>query len=84
MQLQRSMRGSWYVVELKLSNKHRQLADNSTAMSQQATCKRFHEYCKEHSIQLEAKGFRLSYDTHIPRQAGLSGSSAIVCAGGPQ
>eukprot|EP00877_Chromochloris_zofingiensis_P005287 jgi/Chrzof1/1475/Cz10g09080.t1 len=45
-----------------------------------ATCKRFHEYCRDKAISVPQKGFNLSYDTNIPRQAGLSGSSAIVCA----
>ncbi|KAI5341255.1 PREDICTED: glucuronokinase [Prunus dulcis] len=45
-----------------------------------AICKVFLDYCKENEIQLEARNFTLSYDTNIPRQTGLSGSSAIVCA----
>jgi glucuronokinase len=45
-----------------------------------ATCKVFHAYCAAHKIALHHNNFTLSYDTNIPRQAGLSGSSAIVCA----
>lgn len=45
-----------------------------------AICKTFYSYCKENEINLPAKNFTLSYDTNIPRQTGLSGSSAIVCA----
>lgn len=45
-----------------------------------AICKIFHSHCKRNGIALEDKNFTLSYDTNIPRQAGLSGSSAIVCA----
>ncbi|GAB4847894.1 Glucuronokinase 1 [Ancistrocladus abbreviatus] len=45
-----------------------------------ATCKVFHNYCKENKIELHGGNFTLSYDTNIPRQMGLSGSSAIVCA----
>lgn len=45
-----------------------------------AICKIFHQYCLAHDITLHAGNFSLSYDTNIPRQAGLSGSSAIVCA----
>ena len=37
-------------------------------------------YCQEQGIELQSKGFSLEYDTNIPRQAGLSGSSAIACA----
>ncbi|DBA71160.1 TPA: hypothetical protein ACH3X2_011564 [Trebouxia sp. C0005] len=45
-----------------------------------AMCKRFAMYCQEHGIELQSKNFSLEYDTNIPRQAGLSGSSAIACA----
>lgn len=45
-----------------------------------AMCKRFSEYCKEHDIMLQPMYFSLQYETTIPRQAGLSGSSAIACA----
>ncbi len=47
----------------------------------QAACKRFQEVCQEKGIQLGSKGFTMAYDTNIPRQTGLSGSSGIVCAG---
>lgn len=47
----------------------------------QAICKIFLEACEKRQIRLPAeKNFTLSYETNIPRQAGLSGSSAIVCA----
>ncbi|KAK6153102.1 hypothetical protein DH2020_012741 [Rehmannia glutinosa] len=45
-----------------------------------AICKIFHNYCKDNGISLHEGNFTLSYDTNIPRQTGLSGSSAIVCA----
>ncbi|KAK9272347.1 hypothetical protein L1049_002718 [Liquidambar formosana] len=45
-----------------------------------AICKVFHTYCKDNNIDLHGGNFTLSYDTNIPRQTGLSGSSAIVCA----
>ncbi|XP_044465886.1 glucuronokinase 1-like [Mangifera indica] len=45
-----------------------------------AICKVFHGYCKDNNIYLHDGNFTLSYDTNIPRQTGLSGSSAIVCA----
>lgn len=44
----------------------------------QATCKYFHEYCSLQGISLARKNFTLSWDTNIPRQVGLAGSSAIV------
>ncbi|KAK9158047.1 hypothetical protein Scep_004621 [Stephania cephalantha] len=45
-----------------------------------ALCKIFYRYCKDNEIELHGGNFTLSYDTNIPRQTGLSGSSAIVCA----
>ena len=40
----------------------------------------FHEHWAATATPLPPRGFSLSYDTNIPRQAGLSGSSAIVTA----
>jgi glucuronokinase len=45
-----------------------------------ATCKRFYDYCNMYDVELPTKNFRLRYDTDIPRQVGLGGSSAIVVA----
>ncbi|CAG7881903.1 unnamed protein product [Brassica rapa] len=45
-----------------------------------AICKVFRNYCKDNAIQLHQRNFTLSYNTNIPRQTGLSGSSAIVSA----
>ncbi len=46
----------------------------------QAICKRFWEFCAQRGVELRPGAFIMSYETCIPRQAGLSGSSAIVCA----
>jgi len=46
----------------------------------QATCKKFFEFCLNNGIALVKKNFALSYDTNIPRQVGLAGSSGIVTA----
>ncbi len=46
----------------------------------QATCKRFWEFCAQRGVELAPAAFNMGYETCIPRQAGLSGSSAIVCA----
>jgi glucuronokinase len=43
-----------------------------------ATCKRFNEYCRENGIFLDSRNFSIIYDTNIPRQVGLGGSSAII------
>ncbi|XP_058098968.1 glucuronokinase 1-like [Magnolia sinica] len=45
-----------------------------------SVCMVFFNYCAENKIDLKGGNFTLSYETNIPRQAGLSGSSAIVCA----
>jgi galactokinase/mevalonate kinase-like predicted kinase len=45
-----------------------------------ATCKRFADVCREHGIALPARNFTVRYGTHIPRQVGLGGSSAIINA----
>ncbi|KAI0501968.1 hypothetical protein KFK09_016913 [Dendrobium nobile] len=45
-----------------------------------AICNVFYRYCSDKNIKLKEGNFTLSYETNIPRQAGLSGSSAIVCA----
>ena len=45
-----------------------------------ATCKKFSEYCTSHGIALPRRNFEVRYDTNIPKQVGLAGSSAIVSA----
>ena len=46
----------------------------------QALCVKFHAFCSHKGVALAAQPFTLKYDTNIPKQAGLSGSSAIICA----
>ena len=46
----------------------------------QAACKRFYEVCVARGITPKGPNFTARYDTDIPRQVGLSGSSAIVIA----
>ncbi|MBS1791549.1 MAG: GHMP kinase [Acidobacteria bacterium] len=45
-----------------------------------ASIKRFAEYCQHNDLELPAENFSLRYDSNIPRQVGLAGSSAIVTA----
>jgi glucuronokinase len=45
-----------------------------------AAIKSFAEYCERQGIGLPRRNFSLRYDTDIPRQVGLSGSSAIITA----
>ncbi|GAA4448841.1 hypothetical protein GCM10023189_07300 [Nibrella saemangeumensis] len=45
-----------------------------------AAIKKFLEYCEREQIKLPNKNFSIRYATSIPRQVGLSGSSAIIVA----
>lgn len=45
-----------------------------------AAIKKFLEYCEREQIRLPNKNFSIRYATSIPRQVGLSGSSAIIVA----
>ncbi len=47
---------------------------------QKATVKKFHDYCRDHAIELHRRCFTLSFESDIPRLVGLAGSSAIVTA----
>jgi glucuronokinase len=45
-----------------------------------ATIKRFADYCRERNLKLHDRNFSVRYETNIPRQVGLAGSSAIIVA----
>ena len=45
-----------------------------------ATIKRFVEYCYHQGHQLHDRNFSVRYESNIPRQVGLAGSSAIIVA----
>ena len=45
-----------------------------------AAINKFSDYCRLHRIELENKNFSIRYETTIPRQLGLGGSSAIITA----
>jgi glucuronokinase len=45
-----------------------------------AAVKTFFEYCSRHNLSLVEKNFTLRYESDIPRQLGLGGSSAIIVA----
>ncbi|HPU08067.1 MAG: hypothetical protein WBH86_06715 [Thermogutta sp.] len=45
-----------------------------------ATIKRFVEYCDSQKISLPRRNFSIRYQSNIPRQVGLAGSSAIIVA----
>ncbi|MDZ7262097.1 MAG: GHMP kinase [candidate division KSB1 bacterium] len=45
-----------------------------------ATIKKFYDYCIKNGIELEDKNFTIRYNTNIPRQVGMAGSSAIITA----
>ncbi len=45
-----------------------------------ATIKRFVEYCQSQNIPLHKQNFSVRYESNIPRQVGLAGSSSIITA----
>jgi glucuronokinase len=45
-----------------------------------AALKKFYEYCRDRNIRLHGQNFTVRYESTIPRQVGLGGSSAIVTA----
>ncbi len=45
-----------------------------------ATIKRFVEYCEVRQIPLHSQNFSIRYNSDIPRQVGLAGSSSIIVA----
>ena len=45
-----------------------------------ATIKGFYDYCTKHGIKLKSDNFSIRYESNIPRQVGLAGSSAIIVA----
>ena len=45
-----------------------------------ATLRRFYQHCNAHDISLHGKGFEITFESNIPREVGLAGSSAIIKA----
>lgn len=45
-----------------------------------ASIKAFFDYCRENEIKIKNKNFSVRYNSSIPRQVGLAGSSAIITA----
>jgi glucuronokinase len=45
-----------------------------------ATCTRFASYCQQRGLPLRKANFTIEYETDIPRQSGLGGSSAMIIA----
>jgi len=45
-----------------------------------AVIKKFVEYCDRQEIELHGRNFSIRYESTIPRQVGLAGSSAIILA----
>jgi len=45
-----------------------------------ATIKRFVDYCQANQLKLHSRNFSVRYQTNIPRQVGLAGSSALIVA----
>ena len=45
-----------------------------------ATIKRFRDYCTENGIALHDRNFTIRYQSNVPGQVGMAGSSAIITA----
>ncbi|MBE7558036.1 GHMP kinase [bacterium] len=45
-----------------------------------ASIKKFYDYCVETGVNLPRRNFSVRYETDVPRQVGLAGSSAIITA----
>lgn len=45
-----------------------------------AAIKRFYEWTREKGLVLDSSNFSIRYDSNIPRQVGLAGSSAIIAS----
>ena len=45
-----------------------------------ATVRKFSDYCGKHGHTLHSRNFSLRYESTIPRQVGMAGSSAIITA----
>ena len=45
-----------------------------------AALRRFYQYCQAHDISLLDRGFEITFESSIPREVGLAGSSAIIRA----
>jgi glucuronokinase len=45
-----------------------------------ATIKRFVDYCQAQEIHLHERNFSIRYESNIPRQVGLAGSSSLIIA----
>ncbi len=45
-----------------------------------ATIRRFVDYCERKGLPLHDRNFSVRYETNIPRQVGLAGSSALIVA----
>ncbi len=45
-----------------------------------ATIKRFVDYCQANNLTLHNRNFSVRYETNIPRQVGMAGSSALIVA----
>jgi glucuronokinase len=46
----------------------------------QALIVRFHDYCRDHGIELPNRNFTIEYESTIPLRLGMGGSSAIITA----
>lgn len=84
----------WDQVELVLSQEDRSRFRNIQELARdvqlhgyyggvrlvKSTIKKFVDYCNRHGLTLHDRNFSIRYESNIPRQVGLAGSSAIIVA----
>lgn len=84
----------WDQVEVVLSQEDRSRFDSVDELARdvrlhgyyggirlvKATIKKFVEYCRHRKLALHGRNFSVRYESNIPRQVGLAGSSAIIVA----
>lgn len=64
----------------ELARKVRQFGYYGGIRLLKATVKRFFDYCTKHQIPLHGRNFTLRYQSNVPPQVGMAGSSAIITA----
>ncbi|MDW3196903.1 MAG: GHMP kinase [Cytophagales bacterium] len=59
---------------------HRSVSGRTKKSLLQAAVKRFADHAKTHQINLSDAGFEINFESNIPLQVGMAGSSAIITA----
>jgi len=64
----------------ELARKVRQFGYYGGIRLLKACVKRFFDYCSKHNLPLHGRNFTLRYQSNVPPQVGMAGSSAIITA----